>query len=206
MKPITWETLSAFGKAAIDLDAELSAYDKLGADIERSDLDSEKGLQKLQELLKSVDEKRAELGAQMQKFAQHLQNARERCDQVEGLVTLKTNELSSRLLLADGLFKRFQMLGEMVSAITESLGALKKPENEELSGEEKAAMVGRLPEFNEKIAVLINEAGKLVNDARDAKLKTLEQNADAMKQTLQSAKNKFNLYIEKHAQNSSTVH
>lgn len=110
------------------------------------------------------------------------------------------------MVLADGLFKRFQVLGEMVQAITESLGALKKPENEELSGEEKAAMVGRFPEFNEKIAVLINEAGKLVAEAREANLKTLEQNADLMKQTHQSAKNKFNLYIEKHAQSPSTVH
>ncbi len=194
----TLEALSVFGQAAVKLDAVLRTYDQLANELEHLEVASDKGLARGQTLLKEVDEARTRLGAEMQNFAQHLQASRERCDQVEAVIASRTDAVNDRLQLADGLFKRFQILGEMVHAITLSLASLKKSDDTEaLSSEEKTEMASRLPEFNEKISILIDEAKKLVGEARDSNLKSLEQNADSMHQTLQSAQNKFNLYIEK---------
>ncbi len=200
------ESLSVFGQAAVKLDAELQTYDRLANELERLDVTSDKGLTRGQTLLTEVDEARTRLGAEMQQFAQHLQASRERCDKVEEIIAARTNAVNERLQLADSLLKRFQILGDMVHAITQSLSALKKSgDEEELSPEEKKEMASRLPEFNEKIAILITEAKKLVDEAKDNNLKSLEQNADSMRQTLQSAQNKFNFYIEKQT-GSVSVH
>ena len=110
------DSLSVFGQAAVKLDVELRTYDQLAGELERIDVTSDKGLARGQTLLKEVEEARTRLGAEMQNFAQHLTASRERCDQVESIIATRTNEVSDRLQLADGMFKRFQILGDFASA------------------------------------------------------------------------------------------
>lgn len=206
MNTIKTDSLSEFGMAAIALDVALQDYDRLAADLGRADVQSDKGLARAQEVLERVEASRTELANQMQSFAGRLQQARTRCDEVEAIVAEKTGQVNDRVQFADALFRRLKMLGEMVHAITQSLATLKGPGEEAVSNEEKGAMLNRLPEFNEKISVLIEEAKRLTSEARQANLKTLEQNSDTIRQTLQSAQNKFNLYIEKHTATAGTVH
>jgi hypothetical protein len=68
-----------------------------------------------------------------------------------------------------------------------------------LSQEERAMLTAHIPELDQKLGLLIEEARKLQEDARAANMRTTERNADSMSQTLQSARRKLSVFVEKAA-------
>ncbi len=80
--------------------------------------------------------------------------------------------------------EKFRSLGEKVRELTFSLNDLKRPEGMALSEQDRVELGVRLTAFEIKLQPLIEEAQVLRTEGREAKIKSLEQGADSLVQSL----------------------
>jgi hypothetical protein len=68
---------------------------------------------------------------------------------------------------------------------------LRRPEGDVLTESERASLSMKLSEFELQLGPLIDEAQNIRTAARLSKMKTLEQNADSLTETLKSIRQKI---------------
>jgi len=198
-------TLSEFGQAAVTLDSALVEFEKLVGEFDRLVLQSDKGLERGLTLLDEISACRNRLEAGMQLLSQTLTQARTRNEQAEKIVAEKGMLLEGRRREAEQMFARFKTLGDAVVQINTSLIHLKDQAAAGMSDDDKAMLVNRFPEVGAQLEILIEQAKKLVEEAREAGLKTLERNADSLRQSLASAHNRIHLLVTRQAEPDSNV-
>lgn len=183
--------LSAFGRAAIELDFEFQELDRLAQKIERLSLQTDSGLERASDLIIEAEMCRARLMTAMQVMAAQLEETRNRSEQSVTVICERTAIVQNRKQEAEKLAQRFQALGEMVKTITFATSHM-TPQDGVFSPEQKLLLAKTLPEFNEKMDVLVRETKRLKADAREAQLSAIERSADSLFQKLDFAKQKFN--------------
>jgi hypothetical protein len=203
--PTNTKALSPFGLAAVALDGEFVEFERLVRELERVTIESDKGLERAHDLLVEVTACRERMSAGMQAMAAALDTARRANEASEQSLASRATAVHERRTVAESMLARFKALGEMVRQVTGAVAQLRPPSEGALSDDDQTLMASRLPEFNQKLNILVGEAQKLMQDAHGANFKSLEQNADSLRQSLQSACNKFNLFVEKHGR-PSVVH
>ena len=194
MSSINLENLSAFGKVAVALDNDFAEFERLGGQIERLSVDSDNELERAQQLLAKFGECGERIGNGMQGLAKSLEEIRTHAEKAAQTVSARLPQIQERLKEHEQMKERLRALSEMVRGVSEAVGQLKKPAGEKFSDEEKALITNQLAEFDKQLGGLVEQARKLHEDARNAKMKSLERNADSLSQTLQSARRKLSAF------------
>jgi hypothetical protein len=185
------KNLSSFGQAALALDNEFSELERLGAQIDKLVITSDSGLERSRQLLAKFGECGQRIAEGVQTLAKTLEDARARAEKAAMLVTARAGKVEERHHESERMFERFRVLGESVRKVTGAVASLKKPKGEKLSEDEKTQLPKQLGQFDGQLADLIEQAQALKDDARTANMKSLERNADALGQSLQSARRKL---------------
>lgn len=196
LKPI-----SSFGEAALMLDAEFAELERLAEKIERLSLQTEQGPKRTAEVIQEALQCHKRLVNGMVRMGECLEEARAKSEKAMLTVGQKANALEEHQKEAERLSHRFQALGEMVREVSTAIAGI-KPGSDQATDEEQAVLSRILPEFNEKMDVLVNEATQLMQDARTAHIKMIESSADSLRQTLEAARRRLNSF-ERQAQTQS---
>lgn len=183
--------LSAFGKAAIGLDVEFSQFQRLAREIEAVQLNSDAGMERARRLFSHFDECGQKIGAGMQALASSLDEARQLTDAAAKSVAERAHAMKQRQQETEQLMERYRALGEMVGKTNEAVTQLRPLHDAGMTNEVTELLASRLPEFTSQLGVLVEEARKLMRDAHEANMKTLERNADSLRQSLQAAQSRL---------------
>lgn len=205
MSTIKPKDLSAFGEAALALDAEFAEFERLAREIERLSIGSDKGLERGRTLLVEIDSCNERMALGMQGLSRTLDEARQRSEDAAKLVCERALEIQTRHREAEAMMERFKALGEMVKQINVAVTSLKNQNSADVTDEDRAVIESRMPDFNTQMGILVEEARKLMEDAREANMKDLERNADSLRQSLQSARHKLNLIADRQRDRTPTA-
>jgi len=188
--------LSPFGLSAVALDADFVELERLSRQIERIELDSDSGLERAQRLLVKFAECGQRVANGATGFSRVLEEARARAEKAAQVVSVRAAEVQERQQENDRMLERFRLLSQAVGQITALLAPFRKDAGSVLSQEDRVLIQQQIPEIDSQLGTLVEEAFKLKNDARDAKMRTLERNADSLAQTLTSARRKLNELVK----------
>lgn len=198
LKPMT-----SFGEAALVLDAEFVELERLAEKIDRLSLQTEQGPKRTAEVIQEALESHKRLVQGMIRMGECLEEARARSEKSMTMIGQKANALEEHKNATERLSRRFAALGEMVHEISAVIANI-KPNTEQANEEERAVLARVLPEFNEKMDVLVKEAIQLMHEARAANIKLIESSADSLRQTLEVARRRLNAF--EISQNPRTSH
>jgi chromosome segregation ATPase len=187
------KSLSSFARAALALDAEFSKFARLSEELERLQVGSDRGLDRAQALLAELAECRERFGPASEELARSLEEARQRTAHAAEQVAGRESAVRDRQAHVEQLVGRYKTLGEMVARVQELAGALRKSGSAGLD----QAVTSKLPELDAQLALLVEEARKLMQEAHAANMKALERNADSLRQSLQTVRNKFGMMAPK---------
>ena len=171
-------------EAVLNLDNYLSEIVRLGAKIEETELKSDFDFDQVQRLMNRFTECGHGVSDEVLRLSTTLNEARSKAEAAAQVVAAKAEQLQARQEERQRKMDDFRALGEKVRELTLSLNDLKRAEGETLSDEEQAKVAMRLGDFQQKLQPLIEEAQFLRKDAQSSKLKTLEQGADSLVQSL----------------------
>ena len=199
---------SAFAEAALNLDAQFRDFERLANELDRVDLDSDRGLERGLKIMGELETCREGFAPASQQMAKALEEAQGQVARAAEIVTQRETAVQDRRAVVDSLLERYRSLGEMLRQVSTAVGQLNKTDSGELTADQRTALTSRLPEFNSHLGTLVDEARKLMDDARVANMKALERNADSLRQSLHSARFRFGQFAEpkSDAQGAPTTH
>jgi len=187
---------SSFAKAALALDETFAQFERLAGELNSLALESDRGLDRALSLMTELGACRQRLGPVSQEFGQALEEARLRVAAAADVVATREVAVQERHQKAQELLMRYKSLAEMVQQITTALAKLKGQATSASEATETAEMRQFLPQINDKMGVLVGEARKLMDDARTSNMKSLERHADSLRQSLQSARHRFEILAQ----------
>lgn len=191
------KNLSPFGQASLALDQDFSELERLAGEIERMEIQTDNGFERAKKLLGHFGETGERIGSGVQAMARELEAARARAEAAATIVSAKAAAIQQRQIQENEMSERFNALGEMVRKVTTSMAQLQKPAGTTLSEEERNLLTQHLPEMDSRLGMLVDEARKLQADAEAIQLKSMVKNADAMAQSLDAARRKLSLYVDR---------
>jgi uncharacterized protein YukE len=170
--------VSEFARAAMSLDSDFEQLESLGQQLEESELETEFGLNQAKKLLLHYGECGERIGAEIQLLAKALEEARMKAEAGATLVANRAVLIQKRHEEKEQMLSRFQSLGEMAKKVNDSVL--------QFTNEGKISLTEHMPELQSSIDALIDESKKIRVEASQAKMKTLEKDAEAFSQMLQS--------------------
>jgi hypothetical protein len=123
---------------------------------------------------------------------QHAQNSAEAV--AEG-VARQAEVFKTRTIGQQEQLERFQMLGEKVRALNESLSEFRRPKGQGFTDDERSAVSAKIPNFEQELVVLIAELQDLRDAARASRMGNLEKDAESLAQTLQAVHAKLRDFV-----------
>lgn len=190
------KNLSPFALSALALDEEFSQLERLSGELDRLPIDTDNGLERGRLLLTRFSECGQRVGENIQVLAKELTEAQVRAQAAAQTVSARADLIQARQQEANVLSERFKTLGEKVRKVTETVGQLKVTGKAELAGEEKALLSQHLPELDSRLGTLVDEANLIKIAAKATQLKSLERDADAMAQSIQSVRRKLGSLVD----------
>ncbi|MGE0173932.1 MAG: hypothetical protein AB7T49_14140 [Oligoflexales bacterium] len=195
MSTATNKSPTVFAQAALTLDEDFQEFDRLAKEIERQNIESDTGFERAAKLLIKLDSCGKRISSGMQTMSSALEEVRARTEQAANVANTRAVAVQERQQLSEQMMERLQHLGDTVRKITTAVGELRQS-SDMISDEDRAVLAERLPEFNAQLGMLVDEVQKLKVDATAAHMRTLERNADSLKQSLQRAKHKLSQLTE----------
>lgn len=186
--------MSPLAEAALELDRAFAEFERLAGEIERITVKSDKGFMRACQVLTELDTCGQKIGSGLITLTKSLEEVRSRAEQTAQLVAQRANAVQDRRLESEAMAKRFQELGEQVRGVTADIGSLRP--DKDAGEEERERITKNFQIFTEKLGGLVDQVGALKQDAHDAQMESFERNADALQQSLQSARHKVSLLIE----------
>lgn len=187
MSSIRMEQLSSFGRLAVKLDAEFSELARLGAQIQRLDIDTESGLEHAVKLLGKFAESGKAISEGIQQFSTVLQEARERSESAAQTVSARANDIRDRKMRQADLRGKLLQIEDVVKNVNEDLSQFKRDGKSDPTDADKLQMRAELEKANAALRTLIVDAEATKESAREMKFKTLEREAQALLDTLRSS-------------------
>ena len=201
------DLLSPFGQSAVALDRELAKFESLSQELDRTSVQSDKGYEKALTLSKEINACRERMESGMRTLGQTLNAVQQSQEQAEKVIAARLVTIEERRQQVDSLSARFRSLGAMVHQINATVGEVRAQTAEALSVDERSTWMNRLPEFEVHMGTLVEEARKLMEEARSANMASLERNADALRKSLAAARNRVRLLVENQGpRNIENVH
>jgi hypothetical protein len=178
-------------KAVLALDEHFAELDRLGAKINSLEMKSEFDFEHAERLMARFAECGQGVSDEVTALAQHLNDARARAEAMAAGVAERAALVKARKSNEQEKYEEYRQLGEKVRELSFAMAELKPEPGAEVNDETRAKMSARLAAFEDQLNPLIVRAQNLRNDARNSKIKLLEQNADSLTQTLQAIQQKL---------------
>lgn len=175
--------VSAFAKAATQLDQDFELLAHLGVQLEEADLETEFGLNQAKKLLLHYGECGQRIGDEIQLLAKALEEARIRAEKGASEVAQQALLIQKRHDEKEKLLSRFEALGTMAKELNEGIA--------KLGGNGNGALHELMPDLTKGMDRLIGESKKIKDEAKASKMKKLEKDAEAFGQMLQSVNKKL---------------
>ena len=174
-------------KAAMALEAELARYEENVADAKRLEIGSEKGLHKSKTILEACAATEQKMRDHLQAFAvamQEMQKRQQACVD-ETLATAK--RIEERIHDRAELLERFGQLGQRAKEVDEPVKAVMQAKAD---GAKESELLGALAEVISRTDAVLADADAVAKDAQGRGWEDIAREAMALKQQLQSARNK----------------
>lgn len=196
MTTINTKNLSLFGQTALELDSGFTQMQHLARDLESLSIETDSGLERAKKLLGQFEACTQAITDCSQAFSKVLQETKAATEKSAEMVAHRAQAVHERQVESEQMLYRFKTLGEMVRKTTEAVTQVVQPlpGTPAIPEEAHRVLMSRLPDFNEQMGVLVEEAKNLMQDAHKANMKSIERNADSLRQTLQAARHRLNLF------------
>ena len=185
------KTKSALVESVLALDEHFSELERLSALISENELRTEFDFEQSARLLVHFANCGQAVSTEVLNLSNRLNEARVKAEEAAQIVAVRAEQVQARRSDQDQKVVAFQQLAAKVNDLGREMGALKKPEGENLSDDERARLSMRLSELDLQLQPLIDEAQKLGKQAKDSKMKALEQNAESLSQSLLAVRRKL---------------
>ena len=172
-------------EAAEALESELERFEGIVAESLRAGLDSQKGLERAAENLKSVVAADQRISEKVGTLVAAVQAARARREERATAVARRAQEIEARSQIFAGLMGDYRAIGAAAGDLTQKLVAVGTA-----SAEEREAA---LAAARDEVAALASRAKALVDQANDASFADIARSADQLRQQLLAALNKVSL-------------
>ncbi len=170
--------------AVLSLDENFANLMRLSSRIDEVDLKSNFDFDQVEKLITLFSETGEKISSDIAGFVQVLNEARTAAESSAERVAVKAQQLRFKKDDTADKMIQFNQLSEKVSKLNESLLQFRRVDGQELSEQDKVDLKNRLNEVAGQLKGFIAEAEALKNLGQESKLKVLEQNADAMRQSL----------------------
>lgn len=173
--------------AAAALEAELLEYEKFVAEVKRMSLNTEKAMHRAKDLLEHCASGEQRMAERLQAFAAAMQQVQVRQQTCISEAVAAAEKIQQRVQQRSTLLERFSALGERARALNEPVAALEAKEGE-ASAQDLLKTLGEVAQSTESV---VAEAEALGADATADDWQDIAREATALKQQLQSARNKI---------------
>ncbi len=178
------KTISRFLEVATAFDNDVQELERLAHQLSEVRFDKESGLLRAQKLMGHFADCGARVGSGVEVLASELDSMRTRAEVAAELVAGRMEEFQSRQAEVQAILARFQRLGESAQSLTLRIADAKK---NALAAGGSEPISNYLPEFDLRLATLLNEAEALREAAKISEMKNLEKNADLLSRSLNEA-------------------
>jgi hypothetical protein len=170
--------------AALAVDAELRRFHDVCRLLQKSELNSQKALQRAGETLKQIVESEQRLGETVRNLVQAITHAREEQEAEAIGVQTRAKEIEARSLTYQELLERYAALGQEASDLNTRITGLAAPE----SGKDPVA---ELEAADGSILALMQGAQDLAAAAREKDFNDISRQAESLRQQLAITRGKL---------------
>lgn len=181
--------------AILTLDEHFSNLKRLSERIDEIDMKSNFDFEHSERLIGHFAETGQAISSDILNFVNVLNEARTQAELAAQKVSAKADQLKIRRDEIQQKMSQFQNLSEKVSKLNEALIQFKRPAGETLSEQDRVELKSKLTEVAGQLNELIDEAQHLKDVGHESKIRTLEQNADSMRQSLIDVSKKIDMMI-----------
>ena len=183
-------------KTVLSLDTHFQSLERISARIGETELKSEFDYNQIGRLMMAFAESAHSVATEFVDLLTVINEAKVRSEAAAQVVAAKAEQLKSRQDEEQSKSEAFRALTEKVSLLNSEMKLLQKPAGETLSSEDKAHLAKQLGQLDLQLRPLIEEAHAIKKEAQNSGLKALEQNADALGQSLAAASQKLNSHVQ----------
>ena len=173
--------------AAAALENELRRYEETSAELEKITLTSEKTLQRARKVLEECAAHQEKLATLLPEFAQAMQTAQAKQQECMEATARGTMRIKERFEDRMALLERVAALGQKAQDINGPVAAVVDGNGEHTPAE----LLKTLEEVGARTEAVIAEAAAVHEAAEGADWQDIARDTDALKQQLQSARNKL---------------
>ncbi|MFO0741922.1 MAG: hypothetical protein U0270_38855 [Labilithrix sp.] len=173
--------------AAAALENELRRYEETSAELEKLALTSEKTLQRARKVLEECASHQEKLATLLPEFAQAMQAAQAKQQECMEVTARGTARIKERFEDRMALLERVAALGQKAQDINGPVAAVVETEGERTPAE----LLKALEEVGARTEAVIAEAASVHEAAEGADWQDIARDTDALRQQLQSARNKI---------------
>ncbi|MBX3230043.1 MAG: hypothetical protein KIT84_25585 [Labilithrix sp.] len=174
-------------QAAAALESELRRYEETAAELDKVALTSEKTLQRARKVLEECAAHQSELALLLPAFAQAMQAAQAKQQACMELTARGTARIKERFEARMALLERVAALGQRAQDINGPVAAVMDGDAERTPAE----LLKSLEEVAGRTEAVIAEASEVHAAAETDDWQDIARDTDALKQQLQSARNKL---------------
>lgn len=178
-------------------DEELKRFDYLVAESERVNMTSEKALRRAAKAAAEAAECEARIAGLMRDFADALNEARQHNEETQQRLRAREAEVVKKDAIFKSYLQRFATLGEAAKEVSNALALAIQPAGNGDGNAEPKVNAEALLKVDDVIAQFLEEAKRLVDDARAAELQDFARDVETLRKQIQSARNKLGEYAEK---------
>jgi len=171
--------------AARVLDEDLSRFESLAQELSRTQITSEKSLQRARQALEGCSEHEAKLAASLTAFAQAMQSIGQRQQSCMEATAEATARIQARHQDRLVLFERVAALGARAKAVSAPITELDAPSESISSG-----MLASMQEVSKRLDAAIDEAGEVAHAAKEGDWTDIARDAETLQQQLQVLRNR----------------
>jgi chromosome segregation ATPase len=176
-------------QAAEHLEADLSSFESLTARVTRMELTTHEEIRKAADILQKAADAHGSFVVHLRELIEAIDDLRSRQNASATRLSDCAGELDQRRLSYEALEQRFADLGTQAKEINELIR--KATELGRDTPENRDTTLVNLRAARERLDLTVGSAAQLVADAREAKLVDLANQADALRQQLQSLAKKL---------------
>jgi hypothetical protein len=170
------------------LDRALARYESLTTEAQRTPLESKKSIERAAKLTTEAAQTGEEMGALVSALARAIQAMSARQETYSKALLERGREIQMRAGLLEGLATRFAELASETTSINEGVQEFARA----AEGGDDAKMKF-LKALRDRMTPVIEASRELAKSAKEASFPEIVKQADALSQTLASAKNKVEL-------------
>ena len=179
--------LGPLAAAAAALENELRKYDETSTELQRLALTSEKTLQRARKVLEECAAHQERLATLLPEFAQAMQAAQTKQQECMEATAKGTNRIKERFEDRMALLERVAALGQKAQDINGPVAAVVDGPGERTPAE----LLKTLEDVGARTEAVIAEAASVHEAAEGADWQDIARDTDALRQQLQSARNKI---------------